>query len=122
MVIAPQEEHREEKDRDSHLLAGCGGPAVDDDERRKGYQRDARDHEQVRSERHEHHTRNAQSHEIVDALIDVLGELLAGHEGDRSEEHTSELQSLMRKSYAVFTLKKRKTSIEKSKKNTSMKD
>src|SRR3546814_8799343 len=103
MVIAPQEEHREEKDRDSHLLAGCGGPAVDDDERRKGYQRDARDHEQVRSERHEHHTRNAQSHEIVDALIDVLGELL------RAEEHTSELQSLMRKSYAVFCLKKKKT-------------
>src|SRR3546814_6547823 len=69
MVIAPQEEHREEKDRDSHLLAGCGGPAVDDDERRKGYQRDARDH--------------------------------------RSEEHTSELQSLMRNSYAVFCLKKK---------------
>src|SRR3546814_8346125 len=30
--------------------------------------------------------------------------------GDRrSEEHTSELQSLMRKSYAVFCLKKKKT-------------
>src|SRR3546814_8096760 len=28
---------------------------------------------------------------------------------DRSEEHTSELQSLMRKSYAVFCLKKKKT-------------
>src|SRR3546814_9843965 len=27
----------------------------------------------------------------------------------RSEEHTSELQSLMRKSYAVFCLKKKKT-------------
>src|SRR3546814_4316597 len=27
---------------------------------------------------------------------------------DRSEEHTSELQSLMRKSYAVFCLKKKK--------------
>src|SRR3546814_16956888 len=42
-----------------------------------------------------------------------------GHEGDgaiaedgrqkRSEEHTSELQSLMRISYAVFCLKKKKT-------------
>src|SRR3546814_6885033 len=31
---------------------------------------------------------------------------LAGH---RSEEHTSELQSLMRISYAVFCLKKKKT-------------
>src|SRR3546814_6016300 len=28
---------------------------------------------------------------------------------DRSEEHTSELQSLMRRSYAVFCLKKKKT-------------
>src|SRR3546814_2508100 len=32
-----------------------------------------------------------------------------GHVGDRSEEHTSELQSLMRISYAVFCLKKKKT-------------
>src|SRR3546814_2180718 len=31
----------------------------------------------------------------------------AGHNG-RSEEHTSELQSLMRNSYAVFCLKKKK--------------
>src|SRR3546814_2688057 len=33
----------------------------------------------------------------------------------RSEEHTSELQSLMRISYAVFCLKKKKIEIEKSK-------
>src|SRR3546814_8740117 len=31
-----------------------------------------------------------------------------GTQGDRSEEHTSELQSLMRTSYAVFCLKKKK--------------
>src|SRR3546814_3116736 len=31
--------------------------------------------------------------------------------GRRSEEHTSELQSLMRTSYAVFCLKKKKTTI-----------
>src|SRR3546814_5223061 len=31
-----------------------------------------------------------------------------GHLSDRSEEHTSELQSLMRISYAVFCLKKKK--------------
>src|SRR3546814_6423582 len=31
--------------------------------------------------------------------------------GDRSEEHTSELQSLMRISYAVFCLKKNNTTI-----------
>src|SRR3546814_1703204 len=30
---------------------------------------------------------------------------------DRSEEHTSELQSLMRISYAVFCLKKKKTNL-----------
>src|SRR3546814_3731146 len=32
-------------------------------------------------------------------------------EYERSEEHTSELQSLMRNSYAVFCLKKKKTKI-----------
>src|SRR3546814_1912712 len=31
------------------------------------------------------------------------------HDHDRSEEHTSELQSLMRISYAVFCLKKKTT-------------
>src|SRR3546814_3701571 len=31
-----------------------------------------------------------------------------GAHADRSEEHTSELQSLMRNSYAVFCLKKKK--------------
>src|SRR3546814_2807471 len=34
-------------------------------------------------------------------------------ERDRSEEHTSELQSLMRISYAVFCLKKKKKKIHK---------
>src|SRR3546814_5855853 len=37
------------------------------------------------------------------AIIQVFGE----HPGSRSEEHTSELQSLMRISYAVFCLKKK---------------
>src|SRR3546814_7929172 len=45
------------------------------------------------------------------ALVKIIGSGLdggsAGH--GRSEEHTSELQSLMRKSYAVFCLKKKKT-------------
>src|SRR3546814_10049297 len=39
----------------------------------------------------------------VRTLADVRANL------DRSEEHTSELQSLMRISYAVFCLKKKKT-------------
>src|SRR3546814_8946441 len=37
---------------------------------------------------------------------------------DRSEEHTSELQSLMRISYAVFCLKKKKPSKNKEQKTT----
>src|SRR3546814_8766070 len=40
------------------------------------------------------------------------GRSVAGHgrrQGGRSEEHTSELQSLMRISYAVFCLKKKHT-------------
>src|SRR3546814_8511635 len=37
----------------------------------------------------------------------------------RSEEHTSELQSLMRNSYAVFCLKKQHTKKKKTTRNTS---
>src|SRR3546814_1060754 len=37
----------------------------------------------------------------------------------RSEEHTSELQSLMRISYAVFCLKKKKTKTKKRKTTTN---
>src|SRR3546814_10447704 len=47
--------------------------------------------------------------------VDVVGADVVGRRGDdvdrRSEEHTSELQSLMRISYAVFCLKKRITAI-----------
>src|SRR3546814_4777248 len=39
-----------------------------------------------------------------------LGEMLVAGRPRRSEEHTSELQSLMRISYAVFCLKKKKKS------------
>src|SRR3546814_3099220 len=44
-------------------------------------------------------------------LADERGRGGGGHVGKflRSEEHTSELQSLMRISYAVFCLKKKKT-------------
>src|SRR3546814_2948923 len=40
---------------------------------------------------------------------DVRTRAGVGHQDERSEEHTSELQSLMRISYAVFCLKKKKT-------------
>src|SRR3546814_7278013 len=42
-------------------------------------------------------------------LVRVAGKPLIDHSLDRSEEHTSELQSLMRISYAVFCLQKKKT-------------
>src|SRR3546814_14499578 len=41
-------------------------------------------------------------------VIGLIMLLLVMFTGDRSEEHTSELQSLMRISYAVFCLKKKK--------------
>src|SRR3546814_7543382 len=41
-------------------------------------------------------------------LCNCLGRVLPRRPLDRSEEHTSELQSLMRISYAVFCLKKKK--------------
>src|SRR3546814_20571346 len=43
---------------------------------------------------------------LDDALARMMGE------NSRSEEHTSELQSLMRISYAVFCLKKKNTPIK----------
>src|SRR3546814_7702099 len=39
--------------------------------------------------------------------VDALPEVIAAIHAQRSEEHTSELQSLMRISYAVFCLKKK---------------
>src|SRR3546814_11857035 len=45
-------------------------------------------------------------------VVDLQGQIHGGtsgyYEAGRSEEHTSELQSLMRISYAVFCLKKKK--------------
>src|SRR3546814_11606368 len=47
----------------------------------------------------------ARDREMLGAMTDAIDEFLADK---RSEEHTSELQSLMRISYAVFCLKKKK--------------
>src|SRR3546814_7642837 len=42
-------------------------------------------------------------------VADMIAEVHNVHHPVRSEEHTSELQSLMRISYAVFCLKKKRT-------------
>src|SRR3546814_9366114 len=47
------------------------------------------------------------------AVSAATGNLLPAIAGARSEEHTSELQSLMRSSYAVFCLKKKKITTDK---------
>src|SRR3546814_7093776 len=46
---------------------------------------------------------------LYEAAVLLMGQHMAGMAvtGERSEEHTSELQSLMRISYAVFCLKKK---------------
>src|SRR3546814_5353637 len=53
------------------------------------------------------HTQPAQHG--AEERIDPSGLREGKSEGGRSEEHTSELQSLMRTSYAVFCLKKKNT-------------
>src|SRR3546814_4222048 len=44
---------------------------------------------------------------VAEAVSEPVAEAGAASEPVRSEEHTSELQSLMRSSYAVFCLKKK---------------
>src|SRR3546814_1348072 len=46
---------------------------------------------------------------LLSGLVWLLDNLFLAKRRARSEEHTSELQSLMRISYAVFCLKKKKT-------------
>src|SRR3546814_7002159 len=53
--------------------------------------------------------------EAEHGVINIKGQ--HGHAMHRSEEHTSELQSLMRISYAVFCLKKKKTEIDSKVRN-----
>src|SRR3546814_5850523 len=57
----------------------------------------------------EHFTSGALEGAPAGFLTRLLADRAARGGGHRSEEHTSELQSLMRISYAVFCLKKKKT-------------
>src|SRR3546814_8642418 len=52
----------------------------------------------------------ADNREVLDRHMTERGASLVDLVWQRSEEHTSELQSLMRISYAVFCLKKKKQS------------
>src|SRR3546814_10408380 len=54
------------------------------------------------------------------AVIAAFAFLLTWFLKERSEEHTSELQSLMRISYAVFCLKKKKTNKNKITQQTNI--
>src|SRR3546814_10824887 len=60
---------------------------------------------------------DAQAYEVISAQNDVLGTLYIdlyarqGKQSGRSEEHTCELPSLMRNSYAVFCLTQKQTQI-----------
>src|SRR3546814_8600018 len=68
----------------------------------------AADHQPRIVHHHEHRAHTA--HFVADDLAEaVLILAINHHRGRRSEEHTSELQSLMRISYAVFCLKKKQT-------------
>src|SRR3546814_6095527 len=71
-------------------------------ERRR--QRSAGGRRVVRRRKGSQHARQIIDREGVH-IIAILGQVIIGI---RSEEHTSELQSLMRISYAVFCLKKKK--------------
>src|SRR3546814_10529266 len=59
----------------------------------------------AKADRHHHQRRQRRvAAQAVETELKVVGE-----HADRSEEHTSELQSLMRISYAAFCLKKKNT-------------
>src|SRR3546814_2433145 len=62
-----------------------------------------------------HHERDDAAEQTFDVIVRCLERRIEARRQrcnrlpSRSEEHTSELQSLMRNSYAVFCLKKKKT-------------
>src|SRR3546814_2829007 len=58
---------------------------------------------------------------LADSKINYISSSQPANTSQRSEEHTSELQSLMRISYAVFCLKKKKNNQHLTRKETNIK-
>src|SRR3546814_6368968 len=87
-----------------HLRGGGGSVA---DSRLKPLLQGRRPHEGPDATR-KRNWRTLQSDACCDGVFGYSG-TRTSHPVTRSEEHTSELQSLMRISYAVFCLKKKKT-------------
>src|SRR3546814_9303002 len=78
--------------------------------RRAAEDRNAHQHEAATGDGNQRECTDACAAGVVLAIpANRKGERVGDGETDRSEEHTSELQSLMRISYAVFCLKKKKT-------------
>src|SRR3546814_4882306 len=84
-------------DADPHMIAGLDG--------HHRAQR-TRQHDVARTQRLA--PRGERAGEPLHRVVRVIEASRAGADRGRSEEHTSELQSLMRISYAVFCLKKTK--------------
>src|SRR3546814_7715282 len=86
---------------------GARGTAVDDAGHAAFVRRDDVD-DRPRSARADPVRRGGLHHEPAAGQVGLEDRAPALGNNVRSEEHTSELQSLMRKSYAVFCLKKKK--------------
>src|SRR3546814_9483254 len=84
----------------------CNHRREDKDRQEQRHRWPAKRHGAVCEDRRKSHDRPP---EFYSAGSDGTDPVSKPHDRRRSEEHTSELQSLMRNSYAVFCLKKTKT-------------
>src|SRR3546814_8207519 len=88
------------------------GRAAEFGERHRAHRGDRDQH--IDESTYQHRTEDA-DRQIPAGILGFLGRGGNRVEAVRSEEHTSELQSLMRLSYAVFCLKKKKKQYQKLK-------
>src|SRR3546814_4747724 len=112
-----QREQSDAVDRHPAKQIGAKGDREDDGHRHRNDQRLAPAEEQQHDEADGDERDRQMLHQPVDGLVGFLAVVPGGDDMDRagdearlhprSEEHTSELQSLMRISYAVFCLKKK---------------